>query len=69
MLWTIDAIKAAMPTVQVQVGEHIYTGYLAGRHKRFPTVYYGPLNDTVTNHNWSWEAIQRCLNTNTPLLP
>ena len=69
MLWTIDAIKAAMPTVQVRVGKHIYTGYLAGRHKRFPTVYYGPLSATMAHTTWSWAAIQRCLNTDTPLLP
>ena len=67
MLWTIDAIKAAMPTVKVQVGKHIYTGYLASRNKHFPTVYYGPFSLTA-NAKWSWDAIQRSLNTNTPLL-
>ena len=67
-MWTTLTVKDQLPPVRVQVGKTVHTGYLAGRQKRFPTVYYGPFSGTMARNEWSWDAIVRSLNTNTPLI-
>ena len=66
-MWTIDTVKDQLPTVRVRAGKTVYTGYLAGRQKRFPTVYYGPFSGTMAKNEWSWDAIVHSLNTKTAL--
>ena len=66
-IWTIEDVKASLPLVRVRDGDTIYTGYPAGRNKRYPTVYYGPLNARMAQNTWSWSAIVRSLNTDTAL--
>ena len=66
-VWTIEEAKEELPIVKVKVGKEIHDGYLAGRQKKFPTVFYGPISQTVGKDQWSWKAIVHSLNTNTPL--
>ena len=65
--WTIADVKERSPLLQVQDGDKLYTGYLASHHKRYPTVYYGPISGRMSRNCWTWTAIVRSLNTNTPL--
>ena len=66
-VWTIQEVKEALPRVLVQDSGTTYTRYLAGRNKRYPTVYYSAISGTRAKNEWSWQAIVRSLNTKTAL--
>mgnify|MGYP001601434859 CR=1 FL=1 len=63
---SIARIKDELPDVTVQIGRKIYRGRLTGRTCDFPTVTVS-LGHTVWHATYSWQAICRAVEFNTPL--
>jgi hypothetical protein len=61
-MWTIDMVKDSLPPVRIRIGTQHYTGTIAGRCLPFATVYVEEIG-----YPFSWHAITRALNTDTPL--
>lgn len=72
-MWTENSVKAALPDVAVRIGQKEYRGQVSGRKNTFASVHVQgdklrgikfPWNMTI---EYSWPAIVRSINTNTPL--
>ena len=63
MKWTEDTVKGVLPDIQVKMNGKTYLGSVSGRLEKFAQV-------TVKGgtFEFSWAALVRSLNTNTPLL-
>lgn len=63
---SIATVKEHLPDVHVTIGRKVYRGQVSGRHEKFPvvTVDFG-------THTWraeySWQAIARAIESETPL--
>lgn len=64
---TVNEVKAQLPDVKVAIDGRVYTGRVTGRAMPFATV-------TITHpvfgeHHiqYSWQAIKRAVNSDTPL--
>lgn len=72
-MWTIEAVKRDLPNVLIKIGRKVATGRVSGRLNRFATVTVDNCFRHGSNPPWmdfhfSWDAIVRSLNTNSPLI-
>ena len=63
---TIDEIKERLPDVKVSFNGDVYNGVLSGRERQFPlvTIFHSM---RAQSFEFSWSAIERAINTDTPL--
>lgn len=74
LMWTENSVKAALPDVAVRIGTKEYRGQVSGRENTFASVHVQDDKLRGIKFTWtmtieySWPAIVRSINTNTPLL-
>lgn len=70
--WTVKSVKEELPSVYVKQGKKVLRGSVGGRLNAYATVYLRE-EPLCLNGRWvyfleySWQAVTRSLNTETPL--
>lgn len=67
---TIEQIKEKLPDVKVKIGDKIHTGHVRGRLMDFAHVWVlgVPTPNSQCSQEYSWETIQRAVETGRPLI-